>query len=79
MPYVVVIVPPPLNEFAQLNELRSLSDEKVPKIDYSTASVICEKSNTLLRSDYSKFYHLILVNRNRELTLQRYILKFENP
>lgn len=71
MPYVVVITPPPIEEFAQLNELRSLSEEKCHKIDYNTANVICEKSEVLLRSDYAKYFHLVLVNRNRELTLKR--------
>ncbi|VDM39636.1 unnamed protein product [Toxocara canis] len=65
MPFVVVIAPPELDELRQINLLRSnrRSEEQM--------KATIEENKKLLASDYAKMFHLVITNRNTDVTFKR--------
>uniref|UniRef100_A0A915C345 Guanylate kinase-like domain-containing protein n=2 Tax=Parascaris univalens TaxID=6257 RepID=A0A915C345_PARUN len=65
MPFVVVIAPPELDELRQINLLRSnrRSEEQM--------KATIEENKKLLSSDYARMFHLIITNRNADVTFKR--------
>uniref|UniRef100_A0A915C4V8 VOC domain-containing protein n=1 Tax=Parascaris univalens TaxID=6257 RepID=A0A915C4V8_PARUN len=65
MPFVVVIAPPELDELRQINLLRSnrRSEEQI--------KATIEENKKLLSSDYARMFHLIITNRNADVTFKR--------
>uniref|UniRef100_A0A915EF48 Guanylate kinase-like domain-containing protein n=1 Tax=Ditylenchus dipsaci TaxID=166011 RepID=A0A915EF48_9BILA len=71
MPYVVVLTAPHHDELVQMAELRAKLDPAGTQVDPKRLKETCEQSERLLQSDYAKYFHLVLVNRNRDVTLRR--------
>lgn len=57
MPYVVVIAPPAFDELQQMCKLRG---EKCQKTDAELLST-CEQNAALMKSEYAKYFDLVLV------------------
>jgi len=69
IPFVVVITSPSLEELQQLQNNQpssSLDAKPVEKL-----SEIVDQSDRLLKSEYSKYFDLVIVNRNREVVLKK--------
>lgn len=70
MPFVVVVVAPPLEEMVQLHQLHAGYTE--PTLTVDQLRHICEQSDRLLTdSEWAKQADLVLVNRNRDISLRR--------
>ena len=68
MPFIVAIASPPLEELQQITE-RTSSGDILTNLD--RMKTISEKSERLLKGEHAKFFDLVLVNRNRDVTLRR--------
>jgi hypothetical protein len=75
MPFIVVVAAPPLDELLQLR--RNQGGAK-PRSEQELARC-CEQSDRFLReSDWTKQADLILVNRNRDVSLRRLEIRRRN-
>lgn len=68
MPFVVVISPPDLTDQWQINKAKPN-----PRTEEQLQMTI-EENKLLLSSEYAKMFHLILPNRNIDITFRRLIL-----
>ncbi|KAI6241434.1 26S proteasome non-ATPase regulatory subunit 7 [Aphelenchoides fujianensis] len=66
MPYIVVIAPPALDELQSMCKLRG---DKCKKTDGELQST-CEENAKLMQSEYARYFDLVLVNRNHEITFR---------
>ena len=69
MPFVVVVAPPELEELRQINKVRSN-----PFTNEELEMTIAENKK-LVTGDFAKMFHLILTNRNTEVTFRRLVLR----
>ncbi|KAI6178649.1 Guanylate kinase domain containing protein [Aphelenchoides besseyi] len=74
MPYVVVIAPPALDELQTMCKLRG---DKCKKTDAELQST-CAQHEQLMKSDYSRLFDLVLVNRNHDITFRRLLDALEH-
>ncbi|CAI4223192.1 unnamed protein product [Auanema sp. JU1783] len=65
MPFVVHIVPPPLEEFIQLEQLRHI------RRPVDALSQVCAKSDEINNGVHTSQIHLTLTNRNMDVTFKR--------
>ncbi|KAL3110965.1 hypothetical protein niasHT_017738 [Heterodera trifolii] len=65
MPFVVLVAAPPFEELVQLSRLHGKPREA------DELRRICDQSDQLFHSDYAKCFDLVLVNRNRDISLRR--------
>lgn len=65
MPFVVMVAAPPLDELVQLSQLHGKPREE------AELRRISEQSDQILHGDQSKFFDLVLTNRNRDISLRR--------
>lgn len=65
MPLVVLIAPPEIDDFRQINKLRSQ-----PYSEEQLEGYIREHKE-LMKSSYAKMFHIVLVNRNLDDTFKR--------
>jgi len=67
MPFVVAIAAPPLKELQQISQLNpnsmTVSQEELKKV--------CEASEKFLQGEWASKIDLVLVNRNRDVTMRR--------
>lgn len=75
MPYIVVIAAPPYADLIHLNESRAQAENRSPP-RHKDIQRICDENDKLLNGAFSKYFHLILINRNFDITLRRLLLKF---
>ncbi|VDK48018.1 unnamed protein product [Anisakis simplex] len=66
MPFVVVIAPPELEELRQINSLRSN-----PRTEEQMKTTI-EENKKLMSREYAKMFHLVITNRNTDVTFKRF-------
>uniref|UniRef100_A0A0R3RTQ8 Guanylate kinase-like domain-containing protein n=1 Tax=Elaeophora elaphi TaxID=1147741 RepID=A0A0R3RTQ8_9BILA len=66
MPFVVLIAPPEIDDFRQINKLRLR-----PFTEEEMEGYIRENKE-LMESNYAKMFHVVLVNRNLDDTFKRY-------
>lgn len=62
----MVIAPPAFDELQQMCKLRG---EKCQKTEAELRST-CEQHATLMKSEYAKYFDLVLVNRNHDITFR---------
>ncbi|EJD76363.1 MAGUK p55 subfamily member 7 [Loa loa] len=65
MPLVVLISPPEIDDFRQINKLRPR-----PYTEEQMKAYILENKK-LMESSYAKMFHIVLVNRNLDVTFKR--------
>lgn len=68
MPLVVLIAPPGINDFRQINNFR-----RRPFTEEQMEACIRENKE-LMESNYAKMFHIVLVNRNLDTTFRRSFL-----
>lgn len=68
MPLVVLIAPPGIDEFRQINKLRLR-----PYTEEQLEAYIRENKK-LLESSYAKMFDIVLVNKNLDATFKRFFL-----
>ncbi|CAD5206903.1 unnamed protein product [Bursaphelenchus okinawaensis] len=74
MPYVVVIAPPEYDEFLEMCKLRK---EKCTKTEQQIRNT-CDHHQNLMNSEHSKYFDLVLVNRNHDITFRRLLDALES-
>ncbi|KAI6182916.1 Guanylate kinase domain containing protein [Aphelenchoides bicaudatus] len=74
MPYVVVIAPPPLEELQQMCKLRG---DKCKKTEAELRET-CSQHATLMKSEFSQYFDLVLVNQNHDITFRRLLDTLEH-
>ncbi|OZC12810.1 variant SH3 domain protein [Onchocerca flexuosa] len=67
MPLVVLIAPPGINDFRQINKFR-----RRPFTEEQMEAFIRENKE-LMESSYAKMFHIVLVNRNLDITFRRLV------
>ncbi|KAI3411038.1 hypothetical protein GPALN_003123 [Globodera pallida] len=65
MPFVVLVAAPPFEELIQLSRMHGK-----PREDAELRR-ICDQSDQLFHSEHAKCFDLVLVNRNRDISLRR--------
>lgn len=66
MPLVVLIAPPEIDDFRQINKLRLQPYTEQQMKDY------IRENKELMESNYAKMFHIVLVNRNLDVTFKRF-------
>ncbi|KAK6040395.1 hypothetical protein COOONC_22100 [Cooperia oncophora] len=68
MPFVVHIIPPQLEEFLQLENLRH------HRRPVDQLSKVCAESDQIANGPYADHIHLTLMNRNLDVTFKRWVV-----
>lgn len=65
MPLVVLIAPPEIDDFRELNKLRGQ-----PRTEEQMQGCI-EETKRLMESSYARMFHIVLVNKDLDATFKR--------
>lgn len=74
MPYVVVIAPPAFEEMKEMCKLRKDTCQRTELQLKNT----CDQHEKLTNSSYAKYFDLVLVNRNHDITFRRLLDALES-
>ena len=73
MPFVVVIGPPDLEELKQMSNLRGENQKTEEQLKQTVLH-----HEQLMKSEFSKYFDQVLINRNHDVTFKRLLESLEN-